>query len=97
MNFIVNGYDYTDEKALERRMAARDAHMANIKDMKASGEILFAAAKLNEQGDMCGSTMILEMESRQDVDHYLEREAYIKEKVWEKVEVIECKVPPIFK
>lgn len=97
MNFIVNGYDYTDEKALDRRMKARQAHMANIEDMKAKGEILFAAAKLNDKGDMCGSTMILEMSSKSDVEKYLENEAYVKEKVWEKVEILECKVPPLFR
>jgi len=97
MNFIVNGYDFTDEKALERRMQARDAHMANIQIMREKGRILFAVAKLNENGDMCGSTMILEMASREEVDSYLSMEPYIEKKVWDKVEVIPCAVPPLFK
>jgi len=97
MNFLVTGYDFTDEKALDRRMNARDAHMENIVSMKEKGEILYAAAMLNEAGEMCGSTIILEMESRKYVEAYVENEAYVKQRVWEKVEIVECKVPPLFK
>lgn len=97
MNFIVTGFDYTDEKALERRMAAREAHVENIKAMKAKGEILYAAARLNDAGEMCGSVMFLEMDDRAAVDAYLEEEAYVKQKVWEKVDVVACKIPPLFK
>lgn len=97
MNFIVTGHDYTDDKALDRRMSVRQAHMDNIVEMKNRGEILFAAAMTNAKGDMCGSTMILEMPSRQAVDSYLKDEAYVIGKVWETVTVVECKVPPLFK
>lgn len=97
MNFIVNGYDFTDDQALERRMLAREAHMAGIVSMTEKGQLLMAAAKLNTKGDMCGSTMILEMESRAAVEAYLENEPYIRQKVWERVEIIDCKVPPLFK
>ncbi len=97
MNFIVTGYDYTDDKALERRMNAREAHMAGIVAMKKKGEILSAAAMLNDKEDMCGSTIFLEMDSREDVDKYIENEPYIKSKVWEKVTVVACKIPPLFK
>lgn len=97
MTFIINGYDYTDDKALERRMKAREAHMSNIRIMKEKGKILFAAAMLNEQDQMCGSTMILEMASREEVDSYLSMEPYIEDNVWERVEVKECKVPDLFR
>jgi len=97
MNFIVTGYDFTDVDALDRRMKAREAHMANIVEMKNKGQILFAAAMTNDEGNMCGSTMILEMPSRQAVDDYLKLEAYVVGKVWETVEVVECKVPPLFR
>lgn len=97
MNFLVTGYDYKDKEALERRMAVRELHMDNIVSMKEKGEILYAAAMLNNDGDMCGSTLILELESRQAAEAYVENEAYVKGKVWEKVEIVECKVPPLFK
>ncbi len=34
MNFVINGYDFTDDKALERRMSVREQHMATILEMK---------------------------------------------------------------
>lgn len=94
MTFIVNGYDYEDGK--ERRFNAREVHLENIKKMKAEGKILYAAAMLKGE-DMCGSTLILEMDSKADVDAYLDQEAYVVQKVWERVEVIPCKVPPMFR
>lgn len=97
MNFIVTGYDYMDDQALERRMTAREAHMANIEKMHAKGQILMAAAHLNEEGNMCGSTMILEMDSQEAVEAYLKDEAYVVGKVWEDVLITPCKIPPLFR
>lgn len=97
MNFIVNGYDYKDHTALERRMKAREDHMVGIKDMVTTGKILYAVAMLNEEDNMCGSVLILEMENKEAVENYLKNEAYIIGKVWEKVEIIPCKIPPLFR
>jgi uncharacterized protein YciI len=97
MTFIVTGYDYKDTEALKRRMDAREAHMKGIKTMHANGEILYAAAMLNEKEEMCGSVLILEMASKEEVQAYIDAEAYIAGKVWEKVEIVPCKVPPLFR
>lgn len=97
MNFIVRGIDYTDSDALNRRMAARQAHMENIEKMYADGSLLYAGAMLNEAGDMAGSTLFLEMDSKEDVEAYIQEEAYVKGKVWEYVSIEVCKIPPLFK
>lgn len=97
MIFIVTGYDHTDAQALQRRMDAREAHMSNIRMMKEKGQILFAAAMLNEQGHMCGSNMILEMASKEEVDAYLSIEPYMLQNVWERVDIKEGKVPDLFR
>ena len=97
MNFIVRGHDFTDEKALDRRMAVRESHITGIVEMKAKGQILFAAAMVNDRDEMCGSTMILEMDSRADVEAYVKNEAYVIGRVWDTVEIVECKVPPLFR
>ena len=97
MNFVVNGYDFTDDKALERRMSVREQHMATILEMKNSGKIVFAAAKIDKKGNMCGSTIYLEVESEDEVERYLDKEVYISGKVWDKVTVEICKIPPLFK
>lgn len=97
MNFVINGYDFTDDKALERRMSVREKHMALIREMHTAGTVIFAAAKIDEVGNMCGSTLYLEVESEDEVQSYLEKEIYISGKVWDKVTVELCKVPPLFK
>jgi uncharacterized protein YciI len=97
MNFIVNGYDYKDKDALERRMAAREGHMAGIQTLVSNGQILYAAAMINEKEEMCGSCIIMEMPNKAAVEAYLKEEAYIVGKVWEKVDIIPCKIPPLFR
>ncbi len=40
MEFVVIAYDYKDEKALERRMAVREAHLKGAAKMFAEGKLL---------------------------------------------------------
>lgn len=37
MQFIINAYDGTDDKALERRMAVRTEHLENMKKVQEIG------------------------------------------------------------
>jgi len=52
MQFIVLGYDGTDDKALDRRLAAREAHLKLAKEMYGDGKWLYAAAILDDVGKM---------------------------------------------
>lgn len=96
MQFIVIGRDGTDEGALERRMAARDAHLKVCADSVASGNQLIGAAMMDDAGKMNGSVMVMNFDSRADLDAWLAREPYVSGKVWDRVEVIPCKVPDTF-
>src|SRR4051812_23280540 len=40
MQFLITAYDGTDEGALERRMAVREAHLVGARAMKASGSMI---------------------------------------------------------
>lgn len=95
--FIVIGHDGTDDGALERRMAARDAHLKVCAASVASGNQLIGAATMDEKGTMNGSVMVMNFDSREDLDAWLAVEPYVTGKVWDKVEVIPCKVPDTFK
>ena len=64
MQFIVTGYDGNDDKALERRMNAREAHLNMVDEMIEKGHDLYAAALLDESGNMKGSMMVVEFASR---------------------------------
>lgn len=94
MQFIITAHDYAD--GLSRRQAARESHLAALKKLKAEGRILYAAAMVNEAGDMVGSTMICDFSDRAALDAYLAAEPYVTQKVWDKITVTACRVPPIF-
>jgi hypothetical protein len=96
MQFLVIAYDGTDEKALERRMASREAHLAGIQKMIAEGKALYGVAILNDQDQMAGSVLVVDYPSRADVDAWLAGEPYVVGDVWRKIDVYPARVPPIF-
>lgn len=97
MQFIVTGLDGKDEKALERRMAAREDHLAMAGEMKEKGNWLYAAAILDDNKNMAGSVIICEFESREILEkEWLDREPYVLGNVWKEIQVAEAAVPPLF-
>lgn len=97
MQFIVIGRDGTDENALERRLAAREAHLETAKKMHESGNWLYAAAILNDEGKMAGSMIVCDFESLAALEkQWLENEAYVKGNVWETVEITQAAVAPFW-
>ena len=96
MQFLLIAHDGKDDLALERRLAARQAHLALGDQLKASGNLLFATAILDQSGTMAGSMLVLEYEDRAGLDAWLEREPYLTGDVWREVEISECRVGPAF-
>lgn len=97
MQFMVLGYDGTDEQALERRLAAREKHLGLAAQMAEQGEILYAAAIQDDAGKMIGSMIICEFPSRADLDQWLKAEPYVTGNVWQKLEIKGCQVAPFCK
>ncbi len=97
MQFIVTGYDGKDEGALDRRMAAREAHLAMAGEMVETGKWLYAAAILNEQEKMAGSVIVCEFDSRQAMEsEWLDKEPYVLGKVWEKIDITRAQAAPFW-
>jgi uncharacterized protein YciI len=96
MQFLVLGYDGSDEEAMNRRLAVREAHLALAGKLRAAGTMLYAVAMLNDQGAMCGSAVVVDFENRQGLDDWLAEEPYVTGGVWQRIEVIPCQVPPSF-
>lgn len=96
MQFLVTGYDGADSEALNRRLAARETHLAGMTSLKSSGHLLFAAAILSDDGKMIGSSLIMEFDSRAHLDDWLKSEPYTTGEVWKRVEIHPCKVAPLF-
>ena len=85
--FLIQAYDYTDAQALDRRMATRPFHLEIAKKLKESGNFVMGGAMLNADDKMIGSVMVLQFETQAEFDEYYANEPYIKQKVWEKIEV----------
>ncbi|GHO82314.1 YciI family protein [Dictyobacter formicarum] len=96
MQFIVVAHDGTDEQALQRRLAVREAHIALGDSMVASGHQLYGVALLNETDRMIGSVIVCEFASREELDAWLAREPYVTGDVWQHIEVTPCRVGPSF-
>ncbi|HOS96938.1 MAG TPA: YciI family protein [Deltaproteobacteria bacterium] len=96
MHFLLIARDGTDEKALERRLASRERHLASITRLKAEGKALYGAALIDEDGTMRGSVLIMSFGSREEFDQYLADEPYMCGKVWQEIEVKQCRVPELF-
>lgn len=85
MQFLLLGYDGTDDAALERRMNVREEHLEKIRVLKSRGECLFGGAILDDEGKMTGSMIVYDYPDRKALDLKLENEPYIKAGVWEKI------------
>ena len=83
MQYIITAYD--GEGMLAKRLEVRPRHMENLANVK--GKILCAGGLLTEEGQMKGSVLVMDFETREDLDAYLASEPYLQAKVWEKVEI----------
>jgi len=95
MRFLVLGYDGSGEKALERRMAVREDHLAGSRQMYASGRWLYSGAILDDEGTMIGSFVVCDFASREELEErWLRDEPYVAGGVWERIEIHPVHVSP---
>ncbi|WP_419800791.1 YciI family protein [Mucilaginibacter sp.] len=93
--YLISAQDFTDENAFERRMAARPAHLQTVKKLKSKDHYVIGGAMLNEEGKMIGSTMIVQFETPENLQEWLQNDPYITEKVWDRIEIKPFKVAEI--
>jgi len=96
MQFLILAYDAKDHDATSRRLAAREAHLANIAEYKAKGHMHIGAALLDDNGKMVGSTLIVEFENRAACEAWLNADPYVTGNVWHDINIQECKIAPSF-
>ncbi|MFD2569189.1 YciI family protein [Spirosoma soli] len=87
MQYVIHAYDHTDTNALDRRMAVRPSHLDYVRQLKEKGQFLLGGALLNADGNMIGSMLILDLETEDQLNDYLETDPYIVEGVWDKIDV----------
>lgn len=79
------------EGTVEQRLATRPAHIARLEQLNAEGRVLTAGAmpkeRDNPQAGFYGSVMIVDFDSREQLDAWLAEEPFVKEGVYQHVEV----------
>ncbi|MBF9042719.1 YciI family protein [Rhodobacterales bacterium HKCCE4037] len=73
---------------LQTRLDNRDAHLAYGRD---SGKLVMAGPFLNEAGEMCGSLLIIEVETMQEAHDFAESDPYAKAGLFENVRIEQWK------
>ncbi|SDL53399.1 hypothetical protein SAMN05421823_106260 [Catalinimonas alkaloidigena] len=85
--FIVTAHDYTDPQALERRMSVREAHLENVRKLKADGKFVIGGATLDAEGKMNGSVAIFDFPTQEELEAFLSTDPYVAGRVWETYEI----------
>jgi uncharacterized protein YciI len=88
MQFVIIARDGTDNEALGRRMAAREAHLVNMKKLKTDGHYVIGGPFLDDKESMIGSIVIVDFADRAGVDNWLANDPYTKGNVWQQIEVL---------
>ena len=83
MQFIIKAYDGAGK--LEKRMEVRPRHLEGMQ--KLGDHLICAGGLLDDEGKMKGSALILDFDSREELDDYVTHEPYVLEKVWEKIDI----------
>lgn len=96
MHYVVIGYDGLDEGAGDRRQSARAAHLELGTKLRLAGKHIYGLALLDEVQKMVGSILVVDYNSREELDQWLAEEPYVVGAVWEKVEIHPCFVGPSY-
>ena len=82
MQYMIRALD--GEHMLEKRLEVRQAHLDNLSSVR--GKILCGGGLLDEEGNMKGSALVIDFDSPEALQEYLDSEPYIKTGVWQDVE-----------
>lgn len=79
-HFILIGRDCPD--ALERRLKARDEHLAGLRELENAGKLV-VAGPIRNGGKPVGTVAIFESDSLETARALMERDPYVREGVFE--------------
>jgi uncharacterized protein len=85
--YLISAFDFQDDTAIDRRMNARPLHIDMMSKLKHTGHYVVGGAILNNEGQMIGSSIIVQFENDQQLSAWLAEEPYLLQKVWERVDV----------
>ena len=87
--FVVSCTDH--EGTVEKRLATRPQHIARLQKLNDEGRLIVAGAMpkdpSNPQAGFYGSTIIVDFETREALDAWLQEEPFLKEGVYSHIDV----------
>ena len=87
--FVVTCTD--QDGTVEKRLAVRPQHLARLEQLDTEGSLIVAGAMpkdpSNPQAGFYGSTIIVDFDSREALDTWLQDEPFLKEGVYAQIEV----------
>ena len=93
--FLILADDYKDPDALSRRLSVRETHLQRMREERVKGNFIIGGAKLNDQGNMHGSMLVVQLENEDEVKKWVEEDPYITGKVWEKIEIFSFRIADV--
>ena len=87
MQFMITAYDGDDDEAVNRRMAAREDHLAGIRVLIEGGNFVAGGAILNDAEQMIGSTLYVEFTNKDTMNDWLFNDPYVTGGVWKDISV----------
>jgi uncharacterized protein len=87
VQYAVIAWDGTDPEARSRRLAVRRTHLDSIGPLVDAGNILIGGAILDGDSAMIGSVLIVDFDTREELDSWLAHDPYTTEGVWRSVDV----------
>ncbi|MDT3404888.1 YciI family protein [Mucilaginibacter terrae] len=85
--YVITAHDFTDAEALQRRINMRPAHLEGVKILKSNNNYVVGGAILNDAEQMIGSVMIVQFETDEQMQKWMNNDPYVTGKVWDKIDV----------
>jgi uncharacterized protein len=92
MQFFIKGLDGKDSEAINRRLAARENHIALGDKLLTSGNMWYGAVLKDDEGNMNGSVFIMDFPSEKELQEWLDVEPYVTGNVWKHIEIHKANV-----
>lgn len=92
MLYMILGYDHAD--SLPRRKACRPEHIARVQELRDAGRVILVGPLPNVDGTdpgeagFAGSLLVLEFSDIAAARDWAGADAYVRERVWQRVEVL---------
>ncbi|RFM28054.1 YciI family protein [Deminuibacter soli] len=93
--FLILAEDFKDANALQRRLDIRPKHLDRMRVEKEKGTFIIGGAQLNEEGNMFGSMLIIELADEEAAQDWIQDDPYVTGQVWEHISITPFRVAAV--